>query len=594
MERDPRGRSFADRHELRQHPGPGRLHLAARRLRRAARAGAPPRDAPRLTAASRDGEVPAGRPRRRGRAADALADVLRRLQALHTRGLPGRVPHRLPLPHRVRHGRRPGGHLQRLRLLRARLPVRRHRATPRRRPGVQVHDVLRPARRGAGTGLRQGMPDGLHPVRAAGGAAGAGRAAGRPAARGGRRRARLYGEDPDDGVGGDGAFFLLLDEPEVYGLPPGPVVTTRDLPAMWKHAGAAALPCSAAWPRPSPLPAGVAPRRRSRGDARTAQRRPQAHGLEQGGRRAGAGGASNSWCRVRSSARTTDGPILKAPSWAAPDIAGLLLPRRARGRRLGARRGRPADGRPRHWPRAMKLSSLRRVSLSTAALVHDLGRPSALRQHAAGLQADLAHERRLLAAFGLRPGRGRRRRTAVTGTAAPRWAPPPRQGRRCSGPRSPPTPRSSQPTPRCPPGTAPTANCPTSSPRRRRRRPPAWPWSSAQRTRAPRHAARRRSPRSPTTAANRCARRRLGMVAETYEQGRAGTLLEAAEIAHHRRCRGAARSASHRRPVAVGSGLALLAGSACARFGVFAAGVASAEDPKYTILPQRAQLDGAG
>ncbi|MFE0761656.1 4Fe-4S dicluster domain-containing protein [Streptomyces smyrnaeus] len=53
--------------------------------------------------------------------------------------------------------------------------------------------------------------------------------------------ARLYGHDPDDGVGGDGAFFLLLDEPEVYGLPPDPVVTTRDLPAMWKRAGAAAL-----------------------------------------------------------------------------------------------------------------------------------------------------------------------------------------------------------------------------------------------------------------------------------------------------------------------------------------------------------------
>jgi formate dehydrogenase iron-sulfur subunit len=52
--------------------------------------------------------------------------------------------------------------------------------------------------------------------------------------------ARLYGEDPGDGVGGDGAFFLLLDEPEVYGLPPDPVVTTRDLPSMWRHAGAAA------------------------------------------------------------------------------------------------------------------------------------------------------------------------------------------------------------------------------------------------------------------------------------------------------------------------------------------------------------------
>ncbi|MEU5884376.1 4Fe-4S dicluster domain-containing protein [Spirillospora sp. NPDC047279] len=58
---------------------------------------------------------------------------------------------------------------------------------------------------------------------------------------GGVTDARLYGADPDDGVGGNGAFFLLLDEPEVYGLPPAPVVTTRDLPSMWRHAGAAAL-----------------------------------------------------------------------------------------------------------------------------------------------------------------------------------------------------------------------------------------------------------------------------------------------------------------------------------------------------------------
>jgi formate dehydrogenase iron-sulfur subunit len=42
--------------------------------------------------------------------------------------------------------------------------------------------------------------------------------------------ARLYGRDPGDGVGGDGAFFL----------PPDPVVTTRDLPAMWRQAGIAA------------------------------------------------------------------------------------------------------------------------------------------------------------------------------------------------------------------------------------------------------------------------------------------------------------------------------------------------------------------
>ncbi len=52
--------------------------------------------------------------------------------------------------------------------------------------------------------------------------------------------AQLYGHDPADGVGGAGAFFLLLDAPEVYGLPPDPVVTTKALPDMWKQAGLAA------------------------------------------------------------------------------------------------------------------------------------------------------------------------------------------------------------------------------------------------------------------------------------------------------------------------------------------------------------------
>jgi formate dehydrogenase iron-sulfur subunit len=52
--------------------------------------------------------------------------------------------------------------------------------------------------------------------------------------------AQLYGRDPGDGVGGFGAFFLLLDDPEVYGLPPDPIVTTRDLPAMWTNMAAAA------------------------------------------------------------------------------------------------------------------------------------------------------------------------------------------------------------------------------------------------------------------------------------------------------------------------------------------------------------------
>ncbi|MDT4893565.1 MAG: formate dehydrogenase iron-sulfur subunit [Pseudonocardiales bacterium] len=62
----------------------------------------------------------------------------------------------------------------------------------------------------------------------------------------GVQEARLYGHDPNDGIGGAGAMFLLLDEPETYGLPPDPVVTTRDLPDMWRHAAVAAATLAAA------------------------------------------------------------------------------------------------------------------------------------------------------------------------------------------------------------------------------------------------------------------------------------------------------------------------------------------------------------
>jgi len=52
--------------------------------------------------------------------------------------------------------------------------------------------------------------------------------------------ARLYGHDADDGVGGFGAFFLLLDAPEVYGLPPDPIDASRHLGEMWRGAAIAA------------------------------------------------------------------------------------------------------------------------------------------------------------------------------------------------------------------------------------------------------------------------------------------------------------------------------------------------------------------
>ena len=62
----------------------------------------------------------------------------------------------------------------------------------------------------------------------------------------GQDGAQLYLAGSGDGVGGAGAFFLLLDDPEVYGLPPDPVDTTRDLGSTWAAVGAAAVGLGAA------------------------------------------------------------------------------------------------------------------------------------------------------------------------------------------------------------------------------------------------------------------------------------------------------------------------------------------------------------
>ncbi len=48
--------------------------------------------------------------------------------------------------------------------------------------------------------------------------------------------------------------------------------------------------------------------------------------------------------------------------------------------------------------------------------------------------------------------------------------------------------------------------------------------------------------------------------------------------------------AGRRRPGAVVSGVLPAAGSLLTRFGVFEAGMASARDPKYTVVPQRERL----
>jgi formate-dependent nitrite reductase membrane component NrfD len=83
--------------------------------------------------------------------------------------------------------------------------------------------------------------------------------------------------------------------------------------------------------------------------------------------------------------------------------------------------------------------------------------------------------------------------------------------------------------------------------------------------------------------------RRLGPIAEPYQSGRPGKLMEAAEVLTAAGLAGAVL-AGRNRAAAVVSGAALVTASALTRFGIFEAGLASARDPKYTVGPQRERL----
>ena len=221
----------------------------------------------------------------------------------------------------------------------------------------------------------------------------------------GRAGAQLYRRDADDGVGGAGAFFLLLDEPEVYGLPPDPVDTTRDLGAMWRAAAAAG----------AALLAGVVAPRRSgaRGERAAA------------GRRAGTAGRPGRWptpdpapergsprrARVRARAegapdraaaadleleepRSYYGqPVIKAPVWTweiaayffAGGLAGGSAPLAAVAELARQRRA---------WRARAWLVALAGVGVEPGAADRRPRPAGALPQHAAGVQAHLADEHR--------------------------------------------------------------------------------------------------------------------------------------------------------------------------------------------------------
>ena len=83
----------------------------------------------------------------------------------------------------------------------------------------------------------------------------------------------------------------------------------------------------------------------------------------------------------------------------------------------------------------------------------------------------------------------------------------------------------------------------------------------------------------------------MGITAEPLHEGVPGRLMQASKALTAFGAVTAAVLGRRSRTASAVAGAALLAGSACTRFGVFEAGQESARDPKYTVVPQRERLN---
>ncbi|HET8718750.1 MAG TPA: NrfD/PsrC family molybdoenzyme membrane anchor subunit [Nocardioidaceae bacterium] len=81
--------------------------------------------------------------------------------------------------------------------------------------------------------------------------------------------------------------------------------------------------------------------------------------------------------------------------------------------------------------------------------------------------------------------------------------------------------------------------------------------------------------------------RRMGLVGEPYRQGRPGALMKASRAVTVASAALTVLAGRRSRAVSVLAGAGYVAGSLLTRFGVFEAGIASAKDPKYTVIPQK-------
>jgi len=85
--------------------------------------------------------------------------------------------------------------------------------------------------------------------------------------------------------------------------------------------------------------------------------------------------------------------------------------------------------------------------------------------------------------------------------------------------------------------------------------------------------------------------RRMGLSGEPLGQGLAGRYMRTAKLAAVAAAAVGGGLGGRYRTAAIAGGAAAVIASGCTRFGIFHAGVASAQDPKYTVIPQRGRLD---
>jgi formate-dependent nitrite reductase membrane component NrfD len=287
-------------------------------------------------------------------------------------------------------------------------------------------------------------------------------------------------------------------------------------------------------------------------------------------------------------------PVIKEPVWQAPDVAGYLFFGGLAGASSVLAAGAQLSGYHR-LARVGKIGALGAISLSAAALVHDLGRPerfvNMLRVFKPSSPMSVGSW--LLAAYG--PVAGAAAVSEVTGIL-------PGAGRAATlgagllGP-----------------GVATyTAAliCDTAVPAWHegyREMPYVFAGSAASAAGGlgllavhPADAEPARNLAVLGAAVELIAKRQLlarlarsGDLAEPYETGTVGAIFRLAEFLTAGALAGAVLGGKSR-AVSAMSGASLVAASAMTRFGIFEAGMASARDPRYTIVPQRRRRNAAG